>query len=97
MNQQNLDYLKKHYNNYVYPKPIEDIHEEFIKKKKRYIFDPTYHWHRIWPELPFSANQLKILIAGCGTNEAAVLALCNPNHLVTGIDISENSIAHQKS
>lgn len=34
MNQQNLDYLKKHYNNYVYPKPIEDIHEEFIKKKK---------------------------------------------------------------
>jgi len=33
MNQQNLDYLKKHYNNYVYPKPIEDIHEEFIKKK----------------------------------------------------------------
>ncbi len=96
MNQQNLDYLKKHYNNYVYPKPIEDIHEEFIKKKKRYIFDPTYHWHRIWPELPFSANQLKILIAGCGTNEAAVLSLCNPNHLVTGIDISENSIAHQK-
>ena len=96
MNQQNLDYLKKHYDNYAYPKPIEDIMEEFIKKKKRYIFDPTYHWHRIWPELPFSANQLKILIAGCGTNEAAVLALCNPNHSVTGIDISENSITHQK-
>jgi len=96
MKEQNLEYLKKHYDNYIYPKPIEDIEEEFIKKKKRYIFDPTYHWHRIWPELPYSTKQLNILIAGCGTNEAAVMAKCNPNHIVTGVDVSENSIAHQK-
>lgn len=96
MNDKDLEYLKDHYNNYVYPKPIEDIQEEFIKKKKRYIFDPTYHWHRIWPELPFSDNKLNVLIAGCGPNEAAVLALCNPNHQFTGVDLSKNSIAHQK-
>lgn len=96
MNDKNLKYLKKHYDSYVYPKPIEDIDEEFIKKKKRYIFDPTYHWHRIWPELPYSKKQLNILIAGCGSNEAAVMAMCNPNHIVTGIDLSKNSILHQK-
>lgn len=96
MNKENLEYLKRHYDNYIYPNPIEDIEEEFIKKKKRYIFDPTYHWHRIWPELPYSTKQLNILIAGCGTNEAAVMAMCNPNHLVTGVDVSETSILHQQ-
>jgi len=96
MNKENLKYLKRHYDNYIYPNPIEDIEEEFIKKKKRYIFDPTYHWHRIWPELPYSTKQLNILIAGCGTNEAAVMAMCNPNHLVTGVDVSETSILHQQ-
>ena len=96
MSEQNLEYLKEHYDNYIYPIPIDDIEEEFIKKKKRYIFDPTYHWHRIWPELPYSSKQLNILIAGCGTNEAAVMAMCNPNHIVTGIDLSKSSIFHQK-
>lgn len=33
MNKENLEYLKKHYDNYIYPNPIEDIEEEFIKKK----------------------------------------------------------------
>ena len=29
----NINDLKEHYNNFIYPKPIEDIEEEFIKKK----------------------------------------------------------------
>ena len=46
--------------------------------------------------MPYSSKQLNILIAGCGTNEAAVMAMCNPNHIVTGIDLSKSSIFHQK-
>ncbi len=33
MNNKNTNYLSKHYNEFIYPKPVEDIDEEFIKKK----------------------------------------------------------------
>lgn len=88
--------IKIQYNKYPYPLPIDDIDNEFIKKKKRYVFDPTYHWHRLWPELPFSNKELNVLVAGCGTNEAAILAKCNPHHKFTGIDLSQQSINHQR-
>lgn len=50
MNVKNTDYLSKHYNEYIYPKPINDIDEEFIKKNKYYLNDPTYFWHKLWPK-----------------------------------------------
>ena len=92
----NINYLKEHYNNFIYPDPILDIDQEFIDPKRHYYDDPTYYWHKIWPEKSFSDNKLEILIAGCGTNQAAVLAKCNPNHSFVGIDLSENSINHHK-
>ncbi len=55
--------------------------------------DPTYYWHKLWPEEPYSNEKLNILIAGCGTQQAAILAKCNPNHSFIGIDLSENSIS----
>jgi len=73
-----------------------DIDQEFIDPKRHYYDDPTYYWHKIWPEKSFSDKKLEILIAGCGTNQAAVLAKCNPNHSFVGIDLSENSINHHK-
>jgi SAM-dependent methyltransferase len=92
----NINYLKEHYNNFIYPDPIVDIDQEFIDPKRHYYDDPTYYWHKIWPEKSFSDKKLEILIAGCGTNQAAVLAKCNPNHSFVGIDLSENSINHHK-
>lgn len=92
----NINYLKEHYNNFIYPDPILDIDQEFIDPKRHYYDDPTYYWHKIWPEKSFSDKKLEILIAGCGTNQAAVLAKCNPNHSFVGIDLSENSINHHK-
>jgi len=92
----NISYLKEHYNNFIYPDPILDIDQEFIDPKRHYYDDPTYYWHKIWPEKSFSDKKLEILIAGCGTNQAAVLAKCNPNHSFVGIDLSENSINHHK-
>jgi len=92
----NINYLKEHYNNFIYPDPILNIDLEFINAKRHYYDDPTYYWHKIWPEKPFSSNKLEILVAGCGTNQAAVLAKCNPNHSFVGVDLSENSINHHK-
>lgn len=96
MNVKNIDYLSNHYNEYIYPKPIDDIDEEFIKKKKYYLNDPTFFWHKLWPEKKYNSEKLNVLIAGCGSQQAAILAKCNPNHLFTGIDLSKNSIQHQQ-
>jgi SAM-dependent methyltransferase len=92
----NIGYLKEHYNKFIYPKPVEDIQKEIIDKKSHYYTDPTYYWHKIWPEKKFSLNKLSILVAGCGTNQAAVLAMQNPHHEIVGVDLSSNSIEHHK-
>ena len=86
----------KKYNKYIYPKPCEDIKKDWIKNNRFYHGDPNYHWHKLWPEKPYSHKKLSILVAGCGSDQAAILAKCNPNHDFIGVDISENSLAHQK-
>jgi len=90
----NNDYLKDHYNNFVYPPPDNVL----LSSEKPLIFegDPTVFWSRLFPERKFSKDKLLVLIAGCGTREAAVFARANPNHDFIGIDLSEKSIEHQK-
>lgn len=95
MNNKNIDYLTKHYNEFIYPRPIEDIDKEWIDKNMHYLNDPTRYWHRLWPEKLYNKEKLKILIAGCGTHQAAIYAKCNPGHSFVGIDLSNNSITHQ--
>ena len=85
--------LGSHYNKYIYPKPIENIEEEVIKKKIVPYADPNFNWHILWPEKPYNLRSLRILIAGCGSDQASVLARCNPNHKFIGVDFSEQSIA----
>lgn len=92
----NIQELSVQYNNYIYPKPCENIEEEWIKLNRYQICDPNYLWHKIWPEKKYLRKSLKILIAGCGSDQAAILAKCNPIHKFTGIDISKNSLAHHK-
>src|SRR5580658_7400326 len=50
--------------------------------------DPSVFSPLLWPEGPPRKN-LRILVAGCGTVEAARCAIRNPGCEVLGIDISE--------
>ena len=92
----NIDYLKNHYENYNYPEPVQNIDKELIENNIVYYDDPTYNWHKIFPEKAFSKNKISILIAGCGTEQAAIIAKLSPQHEVIGIDLSSNSLKHQK-
>src|SRR4030095_4244826 len=49
----------------------------------------------LWPTEPVRGN-LEILIAGCGTSQAARYALREPDARVTAIDISETSLRHTR-
>jgi SAM-dependent methyltransferase len=89
---ENINYLKDHYNNFIYPLPKADMENVPL-----ILFgDPTGFWNRIFPERKFNKDKLSILVAGCGTTEVTMLARVNSQHDFVGIDLSQKSLDHQK-
>ena len=48
-----------------------------------------------WPNGAYKP-ELDILVAGCGTNQAAVLAYNNPQAKIVAIDVSQASLSHHR-
>ncbi len=87
------DVVSRQYERWRYPPPIADLDAWSVGNWD--WFDPA-HAHRIfWPDQDYRAD-LDILIAGCGTNQAAVFAFGNPGARVVGVDISQASLNHQQ-
>lgn len=87
------DVVARHYERYQYPQPIEDL-DIWVRNNWQW-FDPS-HAHRVlWPDREHKPD-LDILIAGCGTNQAAVFAYMNPAAKVVAVDISQPSLDHQQ-
>lgn len=88
-----IERVQHQYTNWVYPKPIEDM-AQAIENGYWEIGDPELYWPIFWP-FRRDANGLNILVAGCGSNQAAYYAFQNPTCNVLGIDVSESSLANQ--
>jgi len=87
------DVVSGHYERWVYPEPIQDL-PAWLAGNWQW-FDPS-HAHRLfWPDREYRPD-LDILIAGCGTNQAAVFAYNNPGATVTAIDVSAASLDHHR-
>lgn len=79
------------YTQHPYPPPVENL-----DRAREEWNDPKRHraeYHLFWPEKPFRAA-LDILVAGCGTWQAARYALLRPESHIAGIDVSPTSIEH---
>lgn len=88
------DEVSAQYARWVYPEPIADL-PAWLEDNWQW-FDPT-HAHRLfWPNRD-KASDLDILVAGCGANQAAVLAFTNPDCRVVGIDVSRPSLDHHRA
>jgi SAM-dependent methyltransferase len=88
----NADAVARQYARWRYPEPIQDL-RAWLRTNWEW-FDPV-HAHRIfWPDRAYKPD-LDILIAGCGTNQAAVFAFNNPLANVVAIDVSQPSLDHQ--
>ena len=85
------DVVSHHYEKWVYPDPIYDLPGWMANNWQ--WFDPRISHRMFWPDRDYVAD-LDILIAGCGTNQAAVFAYANPRASVVGIDISRSSLDH---
>jgi SAM-dependent methyltransferase len=85
------DAIAEFYNAHPYPPPVENL-----DRARDEWQDPNRHraeYHLLWPQKAYRAA-LDVLIAGCGTWQAAKFALCHPCARVVGIDVSITSLEH---
>ena len=89
------DVVSRQYERWRYPRPIHDLKTWAAVPGNWQWYDPV-HAHRIlWPDREYKPD-LDILIAGCGTNQAAIFAYTNPAAKVVAVDISQPSLDHQQ-
>ena len=81
--------VRAFYEQHPYPPPVDSL-EKYRRlgqdRQKRRV-----DYHLFWPSRPYREDQ-SILIAGCGTSQAAKHALRWPAAQVTGIDFSATSV-----
>ena len=85
--------VRDFYERMPYPAPLTDLdaHRDLYKNPDR----RRAEFHLMWPAKQLRANQ-EILIAGCGTSQAARYALREPDARIMAIDISDMSFRHTR-
>jgi SAM-dependent methyltransferase len=81
--------VRDFYDRYPYPPPVDNL-----EKYQRRWQDPHRRradYHLFWPDRPYREDY-SILVAGCGTSQAAKHAMRWPAAQVTGLDLSATSI-----
>jgi 2-polyprenyl-3-methyl-5-hydroxy-6-metoxy-1,4-benzoquinol methylase len=87
------DEVRAFYESHPYPAPLKslDQHRELYRNPDRRRALSLLLW-------PTTKQRIKreILVAGCGTSQAAARAMREPDAHVTGIDVSETSLNHTR-
>ena len=85
--------MRAFYEGHPYPAPLRNLdrHRELYRNPDRRRAVSFL----LWPTEKPRANR-GILVAGCGTSQAAIHALREPDARVTAIDISETSLRHTR-
>jgi SAM-dependent methyltransferase len=81
--------VRSFYDRYPYPRPIDNLdkYRDLWQDRQR----RRANYHLLWPARPYTEDQ-SILIAGCGTSQAAKHALRWSAAQVTGIDFCATSV-----
>lgn len=84
-----LTAVRDFYERHPYPPPVDDLdrYRETWSNAGRRVLDS----HLFWPNEPFREDR-SVLVAGCGTSQAAKYAMRWPDADVVGIDVSANSV-----
>ena len=88
---QDTDPIYKFYTNHPFPPPVDSLDRARDMWQDQNLHHAEYHL--LWPHKPYRAD-FDILVAGCGTWQAARYAICHPAARVTGIDVSPTSLEH---
>jgi SAM-dependent methyltransferase len=87
------DEVRDFYERMPYPGPLTNLdeHRNLYKNQDR----RRAEFHLMWPAGQPRPNQ-EILVAGCGTSQAARYALREPNARITAIDVSDTSLRYTR-
>jgi SAM-dependent methyltransferase len=88
------DPVSEFYTRHPYPPPVEDLdrlHDAWQAENPN-----RAEYHLMWPDREYRSD-LDVLVAGCGTWQAAKHALCHPDASVVGIDVSPTSLDHTEA
>jgi SAM-dependent methyltransferase len=85
------DPIEEFYDKHPYPPPVADLdrYRDFWSSEERRKVDHYLHW----PQWPYRED-VSVLVAGCGTSQAAKVAIRRPASRVVGIDVSAASLCH---
>lgn len=86
---QNSDPVREFYTEHPYPPPVENL--DRARDEWRGEDRLRAEYHLLWPNKNYRSD-LNILVAGCGTWQAAKYALCQAGAQVVGIDVSSTSL-----
>ena len=86
-----LDPIAAFYTRHPYPPPVENL--DRARDEWRDPNRARAEFHLFWPTKPYRPD-IDILVAGCGTWQAAKYAVCRPDAHISGIDISPTSLEH---
>jgi SAM-dependent methyltransferase len=81
--------VRSFYDRYPYPRPVNGLDQYSLLWKDPHRRRADHHL--FWPNIPYREDH-SILIAGCGTSQAAKHALRWPKAQITGIDLSATSV-----
>ncbi len=85
--------VREFYEHHPYPPPIDDLDQ--YRTAWDNLLRRRADAQLFWPTQKYREDR-QILIAGCGTSQAAKYAMRWPNAKVTGIDVSAHSIERTK-
>ncbi len=83
--------VKDFYEQYPYPRPVDDL--DHYRRRWQDLNRRRADFHLFWPDKPYTEERT-ILVAGCGTSQAAKHAARCPAARVVGIDFSATSVEH---
>lgn len=81
--------VRDFYERYPYPRPIDSLdgYQRLWQDRQR----RRAEYHLLWPRGAYRDDR-SVLVAGCGTSQAAKHAIRWPQAQVTGVDVSETSV-----
>jgi len=85
-----LGRVRAMYEQHPYP-PIDDDIDAYVRGEAWLLESPNPSFHLYWPYKAYRAD-LDILVAGCGTQQAAQIAAALPAARIVATDISANSL-----
>jgi SAM-dependent methyltransferase len=94
METKDTDPIYEFYTNHPYPPPIDNLDRARDMWQDENIHHAEYHV--LWPHKEYRPD-LDVLIAGCGTWQAAKYAVCHPAARVMAIDVSPTSLEHTEA